>query len=195
MVVPLLFLACTQTCTNTCTETSQRTRKSTRTLFVVKQREETVTDLEKCCTTTQSIQPLHSQSQETSGAFPLTERTLPSAFLELMTARKHILRLLWIPFCVSMIFATLLTLSSVNEAKNCWWYMIPCRSVTKNWRTDVINSQSLENQQVNSQTLKRAGQSFGLQSQPWLQSDLREWNPLVVNVSKSMWTSGLELKS
>jgi len=52
MVVPLLFLACTQTCTNTCMETPQRTRKSTRTLFVVKQRKETVTDLEKCCTTT-----------------------------------------------------------------------------------------------------------------------------------------------
>ena len=50
-VVLLLFLACTRTCTNTCTETSQRARKSTRTLFVVKQRKEMVTDLEKCCTT------------------------------------------------------------------------------------------------------------------------------------------------
>ena len=50
-VVPLLLLACTWTCTNTCTETSQRTRKSTRTLFALKQRKETVTDLEKCCTT------------------------------------------------------------------------------------------------------------------------------------------------
>ena len=54
-VVPLLFLVCTWTCTNTCTETSQRTRKrkaSTRTPFVVKQRKEMVTNLEKCCTTT-----------------------------------------------------------------------------------------------------------------------------------------------
>jgi len=51
-VVPLLFLACMRTCTNTCMETSQRTRKSTRTPFVVKQRKETVADLEKYCTTT-----------------------------------------------------------------------------------------------------------------------------------------------
>ena len=50
-VVLLLFLACMRMCANMCTETSQRTRKSTRTLFAVKQRKETVTDLEKCCTT------------------------------------------------------------------------------------------------------------------------------------------------
>jgi len=51
-VVPLLFLACTQMCTNTHTETSQRMRKrkgSSRTTFVLKQRKEMVTDLEKCC--------------------------------------------------------------------------------------------------------------------------------------------------
>ena len=31
-------------------------------------------------------------NEETSGAFPFTERTFPSAFLELMTAGIHILR-------------------------------------------------------------------------------------------------------
>jgi len=54
-IVPLLFLASTQTCTNKCTETHQRMRKrkaGTRTPLVVKQRKETVTDLEKCCITT-----------------------------------------------------------------------------------------------------------------------------------------------
>ena len=116
MVIPLLFSACTRKCANTCTETSQRTRKSTRTLFVVKQRKEMVADLEKCCMTTQSIQPLHSQSEETSGAFPLTERTLPSAFLELMTAGKHILRPLRILFVSYNDFSALLASSSVNEA-------------------------------------------------------------------------------
>ena len=103
MVVPLLFLACTQTCTNTCMVTSQRMRKSARTLFVVKQRKETVTDLKKSCTTTQSIQPLHSQSEETSGTFPLMERTLPSALTDTI-------------LCLTTISATLLALSSVNEA-------------------------------------------------------------------------------
>ena len=57
-------------------------------------------------------------NEETSGVFPLAERAFPSAFLELMTAGIHtypsalidtILRL-------TTIFATLLGLSSVNEA-------------------------------------------------------------------------------
>jgi len=34
------------------------------------------------------------------GAFLLTERTFPSAFLELMTAGKHIFQPLWTLFCV-----------------------------------------------------------------------------------------------
>jgi len=39
------------------------------------------------------VDPADSQpSEETSGAFPLMERTFPSAFLELMPAGKHILR-------------------------------------------------------------------------------------------------------
>ena len=71
--------------------------------FVVKQRKETVTDLKKSCTTTQSIQPLHSQSEETSGTFPLMERTLPSALTDTI-------------LCLTTISATLLALSSVNEA-------------------------------------------------------------------------------
>jgi len=39
-------------------------------------------------------------SEETSGEFPLTEGTFASAFLELMTAGKHILWPLLILFCV-----------------------------------------------------------------------------------------------
>ena len=44
------------------------------------------------------------------------ERTLPSTFLELMTAGKPILRPLWILFCVLQRSAALLALSLVNEA-------------------------------------------------------------------------------
>ena len=84
-------------CTNTCTETSQRTRKSTRTLFVVKQRKETVTDLEVLYNYV--VDPAASQP-EPGDLWGDSERTLPSAFLELMTARKPILWPLRIPFCV-----------------------------------------------------------------------------------------------
>ena len=63
------------------------------------------------------VDPAASQpSEETSGAFPLTERTLPLAFLELMTAGKHTLRPLFDTIlCLTMIFAALLVLSSVSE--------------------------------------------------------------------------------
>ena len=76
--VPLLFLACTRMCINTCTETSQRMRKkkaSTRTPFVVKQRKDTMTDLEKCCMTTQLIQPLHSQARRPLGRYHSRKKT------------------------------------------------------------------------------------------------------------------------
>jgi len=93
-VVPLLSSACTQMCTNTCTKTSQRTRKSTRTLFVVKQRKETV--LYKYV-----VNPVASQPERGDLWGVSTHgKNSPFGFLELMTAGKHILRPLWILFCV-----------------------------------------------------------------------------------------------
>ena len=81
--------------------TKVRKRKaSTRTPFVVKQRKEMVTDLEKVLYD-YVVDPAASQpSEETSGAFPFTERTFLSAFLELMTAGIHILPPLRTLFCV-----------------------------------------------------------------------------------------------
>ena len=77
-----------------------------------------VTDLEKCCTITQSIQPLHSQARRplardvsTYGKnFPFgfsgvddCWETYPSALMDII-------------LCLTTIFAALLVLSSVNEA-------------------------------------------------------------------------------
>jgi len=47
----------------------EKAKASTRTPFVVKQRKDMVTDLEKCYTTMQSIQPLHSQARRPLGRF------------------------------------------------------------------------------------------------------------------------------
>ena len=61
------------------------------------------------------VDPATSQpGEETSGVFPLTERTSSSAFLELMTAGKHILGPYRYYF-VSYDLCRLVALSSVSE--------------------------------------------------------------------------------
>ena len=73
MVVPLLFLACSE-CVQPHEWRLHKGREREKPVpghhaFVVKQRKEMVTDLEKCCTPTDSIQPLHSQARRPLGHF------------------------------------------------------------------------------------------------------------------------------
>jgi len=65
--IPLLFLACTRTCTNTWRETPQRTRKRTASTYQDTLCSEGNGD--ECCTTTWSIQPLHTKARRPLGRF------------------------------------------------------------------------------------------------------------------------------
>jgi len=92
---PVTILACTRMCTNTWTETPQRTRKRKARYqdTICSEAEEGNGDRPWEVLYNYIVDPAASQpSEETSGVFPLMERTFPLAFMELVTAGKHILR-------------------------------------------------------------------------------------------------------
>jgi len=79
----------------------EKEKASTRTPFVVEQRKDVMTDLEKCCMTTELIQPLHSQVRTPLGRFHCRKK-FPFSF--------SVVDDCWETYPSALIFATLLAL-------------------------------------------------------------------------------------